>query len=250
MKKIFNDFWRVVTRYFLAGVFAILPLVVTVAIVSWVSTYLVTYLGPKTTIGHFLDSIGLSILPNSTFSYVVGWTLVLVVILTLGMVVELGAKSLFNHTMESLFGRVPIIGNIYRTSRQVVEMLDTNSEEAVKGMTAVYCYFGSKQGPAILAFLVSPKKFLIEGGEYQIVMIPTAPIPFGGAMLLVPSDLVVNAGLSVDAMMSVYLSMGVAAPDYIATTEGPPKVVREIKSKENKGNIENTGRQRKGRKRK
>lgn len=245
MKRIFNDFWRVITRYFLAGVFAILPLVVTVAIVSWVSTYLVRYLGPKTTIGKFLDTLGVSVLPDSTFSYMIGLTIVLGVILTFGMMVELGAKSLFNHIMESLFGRVPIIGNIYRTSRQVVEMLDTNSEEAIKGMTTVYCYFGSKEGPAILAFLVSPKKFVINGGEHQIVMIPTAPIPFGGAMILVPRELVIPANLSVDAMMSIYLSMGVTASDFIATTEGPPKVTRDEKPQTNQQNLHKRAKNRK-----
>ncbi len=225
MIGLIREFWQVFTRYFFAGVFAILPLVVTVAVVGWVSNYLVKILGPRTTAGSILESLGLSLLPNSTSSYVAGWIVVLAVVLTLGLFVELGAKSFFNRTLEYLFGRVPIIGNIYRTSRQVVEMLDTNSEEALKGMTAVYCYFGSKEGPAILAFLVSPKKFLIHGGEYQIIMIPTAPIPFGGAMLLAPSHLVVSADLSVEAMMNVYLSMGVAAPDYIATTDGTQQLL-------------------------
>jgi uncharacterized membrane protein len=159
-------------------------------------------------------------LHNSTASYVVGWIVVLLVVLSLGMVVELGAKSFFSRLMERLFGKVPLVGSIYRTSKQVVEMLDTNNKEAIKGMSAVYCFFGSREGPTVLAFLVSPKAFIVNDREYQIVMIPTAPVPFGGAMLLVPAEQVIPANITVDAMMSIYLSMGVTASDFMQESGG------------------------------
>jgi uncharacterized membrane protein len=223
MHQFLNDVWKHLVRYFFAGVFAILPLVVTVAIVGWVSSYLALGIGPETYVGQTLQMIGVTILPNSTSSYVAGWTVVLVVVLTLGMIVELGAKSFFTRWLEQMFGKVPLVGSIYRTSKQVVEMLDTNNKETIKGMSAVYCYFGTLEGPTILAFLVSPKKFLLNDREYQIVMIPTAPVPFGGAMMLIPAHLVVPANLTVDGLMSIYLSMGVTASDFIASVDSPKK---------------------------
>lgn len=207
--------WKSLVRYFLTGVLAILPLVVTVAVVLWVSNFLSQIVGPGTLIGHILSRIGVTVLPSSTSSYVGGWLVVLLVIISMGMVFEMGAKSFFARLLERMFGKIPLVGSIYRTSQQVVEMLDTSNKEVIKGMSAVYCYFGSKTGPTILAFLVSPERFQIGAGEYFIVMIPTAPVPFGGAMLLVPVDLVEPANLPVDAMMSIYLSMGVTAPDFI-----------------------------------
>ncbi len=221
MKRYLNEAWTHLARYFFAGVFAILPLVVTVAIVGWVSSYVSMAIGPSTWLGGLLKKIGVSVVQNSTSSYVVGWVVVLLVVLSLGMVVELGAKSFFSGLMERLFGKVPLVGSIYRTSKQVVEMLDTNNKEAIKGMSAVYCFFGSREGPTILAFLVSSKKFLVHGREYQIVMIPTAPVPFGGAMLMVPVDQVIPADISVDSMMSIYLSMGVTASDFMQESDAP-----------------------------
>lgn len=221
MKRFLNEAWTHLVRYFFAGVFAILPLVVTVAIVGWVSSYVSMAIGPSTWLGGLLKNIGVSVLHNSTASYVVGWVVVLLVVLSLGMVVELGAKSFFSGLMERLFGKVPLIGSIYRTSKQVVEMLDTNNKEAIKGMSAVYCFFGSREGPTVLAFLVSPKKFVVNDREYQIIMIPTAPVPFGGAMLLVPVEQVVPANISVDGVMSIYLSMGVTASDFMQESGGP-----------------------------
>jgi uncharacterized membrane protein len=41
-------------------------------------------------------------------------------------------------------------------------------------------------------------------------------VPFGGALLFVPADKIVPAPMTVDAMMSVYLSMGVSAPEALA----------------------------------
>jgi len=219
MQRLVKEIWTHLVRYFFAGVFAILPLVVTVAIVGWVSSYVSMLIGPSTALGGLLKNIGVSVLPNSTASYIVGWLVVLLVVLSLGMVVEFGAKSFFSSLMERMFGKVPLIGSIYRTSKQVVEMLDTNNKEAIKGMSAVYCFFGSREGPTILAFLVSPQKFLVGEREYQIVMIPTAPVPFGGAMLLVPADQIVPANISVDSMMSIYLSMGVTAPDFMQVAD-------------------------------
>ena len=50
-----------------------------------------------------------------------------------------------------------------------------------------------------------------------MVIIPTAPVPFGGALLFVPADNIVPADMSVDAMMSIYLSMGISAPEHLPT---------------------------------
>jgi uncharacterized membrane protein len=219
LKHTTRKIWTSLVRYFVAGIIAILPLVVTVAIVTWVTSYLVKWIGPSTWVGGVLKRLGLSFSTDSTASYLLGWFSVLVIILVLGAVVELGAKSFFSRLLERIFSKIPLVGSIYRTSKQMVELLDTNNKEAVRGMSAVYCYFGDQPGHAVLAFLVSSQRFLIQGHEYYIVMIPTAPVPFGGAMMLSPIEKVQPADISVDGVMSIYLSMGVTARDFIKTKD-------------------------------
>ncbi len=221
MKQTTTEIWKTVVRYFLAGVLAILPLVVTVAIVTWVSSYVVKFIGPSTMIGQGLQYIGVSVSHDSASAYFVGWIVVLVIVIALGALVELGAKSFFHKLFERLFSHIPLVGSIYRTSKQVVEMLDTSNKEAVRGMSAVYCYFGDIPGPNVLALLVSHQKFLVGGVEYYIIMIPTAPVPFGGAMMLTPIERVVPADLTVDALMSIYLSMGITAPEFMKISGSP-----------------------------
>ena len=82
-------------------------------------------------------------------------------------------------------------------------------------MSAVFCFFGKEAATGVLAFLVSPERFRLNDRDYHIVIIPSAPLPFGGAMLFVPVEQVQPADMPVDGLMSIYLSMGISAPQYM-----------------------------------
>ncbi len=202
-------------RYFLAGVFAILPLVVTVAIVIWVAGFLEAFVGPRTGIGAAVRRLGVNFASEDTLAYIIGWVVVLGIVFLLGVVVETGAKRIMQRMVDAVFNRVPLINGIYNTSKQLVSMLDKQEQADLQGMSVVYCMFGENQGAGFLALLVSPQKFHIHGRDYQIVIVPTAPVPFGGGLLFVPIDSIRNADMSVDGLMSIYVSMGVTAPQFI-----------------------------------
>jgi uncharacterized membrane protein len=202
-------------RYFLAGVFAILPLVVTVAIVIWVAGFLERFVGPQTGIGSAVRRLGFSFASEDTLAYVIGWVFVLGLVFLLGVFVEAGAKRIMQRMVDAVLNRVPLINGIYNTSKQLVSMLDKQEQADLKGMSVVFCLFGEKRGAGFLALLVSPNKFHIDGKDYQIVIVPTAPVPFGGGLLFVPTDAIQHADMSVDGLMSIYVSMGVSAPQFI-----------------------------------
>ena len=69
----------------------------------------------------------------------------------------------------------------------------------------------------VLALLVSPERYTVLDRDHFIVIIPTAPVPFGGAMMFVPTENVVPAGMSIDGLMSMYLSMGATAAQFMET---------------------------------
>ena len=93
---------RRLTRFFVAGVLALLPVVVTVAVVVWVVEYLQYLCGPDTFIGRQLTAIGMQVGKDSATPYFVGWFVVIVVVFGVGLFVELGAKKWFGHTVESV----------------------------------------------------------------------------------------------------------------------------------------------------
>jgi len=139
------------------------------------------------------------------------------VIMVVGMFVEAGARGFFQRLFDALLSRVPLVGGIYGTSKQVVGMLHKKEGDQLSGMRAVFCTFGQGPGCGVMALLVSPETFRIEEQDYLIVIVPTAPVPVGGGLLFVPRETVRPLDLTVESLMSLYISMGVTAPQFIKT---------------------------------
>ena len=54
---------------------------------------------------------------------------------------------------------------------------------------------------------------MIIGGEpYLGILVPSAPVPFGGCLIYVPIKWIKPAEIGIDALMTTYVSMGVSAP--------------------------------------
>ncbi len=210
--------WQRLIRCFLAGLFAILPLVVTVGIVIWVAGFVRQYIGPGTFLGRRLQGVGIQFAGEGgeTTAYLFGWIAVLLTIFGLGVLLEMGAKRYFGHLLEWLFRRIPFVNSVYTTSKQMIDLLDKEGGDAqLKGMSPVMCHFGDGASPAVPALLASAETYLLRGEEYRIVVIPTAPIPFGGALLLIPSRHVEPLDMTVDALINIYVSMGITAPQFL-----------------------------------
>jgi len=58
-------------------------------------------------------------------------------------------------------------------------------------------------------------RFRVGDRDYQIVIVPTAPVPFGGGLLFVPAEVVHPLELSVEGLISIYVSMGVTAGQFL-----------------------------------
>ena len=223
MSNIFTPLVRRLTTCFLAGLFAILPLVLTVAVVIWVTGLVGNFVGEGSFLGSQIEKLGGRVVsPQSKMAYFIGWVLVLGIVFAVGVLVEMGAKRLISQLVEGIVKNIPLIGSIYGTSKQLVGMLDKKDEADLKDMSVVFCTFGASGGCGLLALLVSPERFVINGREYQIVIVPTAPVPVGGGLFFVPTDSVTPADMSVDGLMSIYVSMGITAPEFLAPVGSGP----------------------------
>ena len=160
MASMVRNLPRRIAQWFLAGVLAILPVAVTVAIIVWVGDIVARYIGPNTPIGDFLQSLGLHFVANDAAAYALGVVIVLAIIFGIGVAVESGA--------------------------------------------------------GVLALLVSPERFRINGRDYQIIVVPTAPVPIGGGLLFVPAEVVQTTDMSVEGLMSIYVSMGITAGQFLS----------------------------------
>lgn len=211
MKKFFHT----PIRTFIAGLFAVLPIMLTVAVIVWVGSLVDRFVGPESTFGRLLTSIGLRVVETRIFAYLVGVILVLCAIYFLGLLVEAGLQSRFHAFVDKSLGRIPLVGNVYALAHRFVGMLDRKEQKTdLKTMSPVWCFFGGAGSSAVLGLMPTPETVLLEGRRCHIVLVPTAPIPFGGALFFVPVEWVRPASLGVEGLTSIYVSMGVSAPQY------------------------------------
>ena len=76
-------------------------------------------------------------------------------------------------------------------------------------------------GVDTIAFLASPEPIDVEGVPSVLVLIPTAPVPIGGALLLMAADRVhVLPDMKFDDIARLYLTMGMTPPPQLKAALG------------------------------
>lgn len=209
-----------IMRIFVAGIVAILPIYLTVFLTIWMADFISTYLGPNSGVGRYLTSIGLSISTSNPLAYALGLVFLVLGVFVLGLVVESRFRPWFDRIVDGTMRRIPVLSNIYDTSKRFVSMVDHTGDSDLKGMTPVWCFFGGEGGAATLALMPSGAPVMLKSQQYIGIIIPTAPVPFGGALLYVPSEWIEPANVGIERLMSIYVSMGMTPPE--AVPHGTP----------------------------
>ena len=191
-----------------------MPLAATVLIFSWAVAVLVRWLGPDSLVGSVLVAVGLG---SEFVGYVIGIGIVALLIFGLGVIVEAGLQRGIARAAGSLLRRVPLVGTVYDLLNKMVGLFKPREEDGLKSMGAVWCHFGGPGGAVALALLSTPEPVLIGGRRCVAVLVPTAPVPIGGGLLFVPEEWITPAHVGVEAVTSIYVSMGVTAPQYLGT---------------------------------
>lgn len=218
---------RTLARPFLAGLVAILPLALTLMVILWVAGFIQDLLGPESLLGRVLGSIGLALATSERIAYGIGLAVSLGLIYLLGILVEAGMKQRWQLFWNRLLHRLPLVGTIYDTSQQLLGMFSRREPSQLKSMRPVMCYFGGTGGTGVLALMPTPEVMQIHGHAYHAVLVPSAPVPFGGGLLYVPADWVRPVDFSVDGLLNVYVSMGATSPAYLHQASAPADQGRE-----------------------
>jgi uncharacterized membrane protein len=204
-------------RTFIAGFLVLLPLAVTVTVIVWVGKFIYAYLGPDSVVGRILISIGFNFSSSPVAAYALGAIVVVGLIYLLGLVVESRLESRVRRLIDSLMERIPLVSNLYDVTKRFVAIVDRKDQDGLKSMSPVWCFFGGEGGAAVLGLLPMPKPIIIGEHQYHVVLVPSAPVPVGGCLVYVPVQWVKPAEFGVEALMSIYVSMGVTSPPVIAS---------------------------------
>lgn len=214
---------------FLSGLFVILPVVVTVAIIVWVAEKIQELLGPGSTAGQGLRRLGLQFVTDEITAWVIGLVLVLIGVWLLGVLVKTRARNRVKSAIDGIVGRIPIVKSVYGTVEQIVSMVNREDQSGeMAGMAVVFCALGGPQGLGMIGLLPSRETYRFGPQEYCLIYVPTSPVPMTGYITLVPAAQVQVIEMSADQMMQIYLSLGVLAPkvmppELLASSPAVPK---------------------------
>ena len=212
---------RQLARTFLTGLLAALPLLATVAVFVWAMRLLYSWLGPHSFVGQLFVGLGLGLGGSEALGYLLGILFFAGGVFALGLLVQAELQRGLETAVNALVSRIPLVRNVYDLVRKFVDLLSQREDDGLKSMSAVWCTFGGGNGVKVLGLLSTPEPIEMGGQLYFGVLVPTAPVPVGGGLLYVPKDWVTPADIGMDAVTSIYVSMGVTSAQHLRR---PPTV--------------------------
>ncbi|MFC1597579.1 DUF502 domain-containing protein [Planctomycetota bacterium] len=234
MTRAFRWVWKKgIVSTFLAGLFVLLPIAITIGLMSWVGNILAAWFGPGSVVGNALQRMGglEAAEPGAETGPVVEYTawfvgclIVLAAIWLLGLFARSVGKDTVARVFNTVVERVPLVNTLYKPVVQVVGMLQKDSKDEMQGMCVAYCAFGGEGGAGFLGLLVSEHVYHFADRDYQVVYIPTSPVPMSGGIIFAPTSSVHKVDMTVDDLMQIYFSIGVMSskiiPEQYRTTPG------------------------------
>lgn len=212
-----RGFQSIATTWF-AGLLALLPLALSLALLGWLVSLLDRLMGPHSALGRLFTELGQSFVSGPLLAWLLSIVALIVVLYPLGLAVQLGLKKPLRRLLDHTLRRIPLFGNLYGLADRFVGLLDQKDSADLAAMSPVWCFFGG-DGTAVLALLPNPQPILIEERAYHAILVPTAPVPVGGGLLYVPVEWVKPAHMGMDRFTSIYVSMGITPPGPISAAQ-------------------------------
>lgn len=139
---------------------------------------------------------------------------VFVVILFTGMVGRAWIMGKLIHISEALLNSLPLVGTVYRASKQLMETI-LRDREGTSSLQRVVMVEFPREGLWSIGFISSKSADMFDSmlGEKMInVFVPTTPNPTTGFLLVLPLEKVVDVNMSVEDAFKMIMSLGVVQP--------------------------------------
>ena len=187
-------------KYLLAGIVALAPILVTVALINWLIELSDTAVAmlpeayrPETLFG--MDVPGLGIL------------LAVLFIIIIGMVTTHFVGNQLMRLVNRVMERIPLVRTIYKATRQLFEATLSDSSKAFESVVMVPF---PDRSTMVIGFVTGEMTVAMHGSE-QVrisVFVPSTPVPTTGWLLFVDLSEVVRLDMSVEEGMKLVLSGG------------------------------------------
>ena len=198
-----------IRKYLLAGLFTLLPLVVTLWILKAIFNALVgIFRGPLTWVAHQIHVPDPPTWGLALFSALATVLLLLLVGALVGNFI--GRQVLA--WLDELMLHVPVVKSIYGATRQLMGAIQSGQGGSFKDVVLVEW---PHAGAFTLGFVTSRDcSWAVPGGEGMVaVYVPTSPNPTSGYVIMLEASKVRLVDLTADQALTWAVSGGVVAPD-------------------------------------
>ena len=209
---------RIVVGYFITGLLAWIPLIVTV----WVVRLLINnpVLGierlARDMIG-YVRSLGerfswLSFLSEFKYQPGIGIVMVVMIFLLTGILTQYLLGRRLIGSGEKILARIPLISRIYRAVKQIRDVFFDRGGAVFQQVCLVEY---PRPGLVAVAFVTSSEQGLVQqamGKELIAVFVPTTPNPTSGYLVYLPPEEITILDITVEEAMKLVVSGGAYIP--------------------------------------
>jgi uncharacterized membrane protein len=208
-------------RYFLRGLAVLLPTVLTIWIFIWgynfISDTISVYI--KRGIVYVIKLAGgsdeeLAKLWVNTILSVAGFVIAVGIVCVVGMVLASVLGRSIWRGIERLMMNTPLLKQVYPYVKQVTDFFFTQ-EEAKKMFSKVVAFEYPRKGIWSIGYVTgSGLRKIVEGVEKEFVtiLIPTAPTPLSGFVIMVPKEDTIELDMTIEEALRFIISVGVIVP--------------------------------------
>ena len=236
ISTIFNPIYRFFRTNFLAGLFVAVPFAITIGFLVWLWEKvdaplqkvfeLIGYgklnfngrepLNPWSRLFFAIDQGRYSDFGDLLIP-IIGLFIVLLSVLILGVVIRSIIGRMFLLGVEGMVSKLPVIGIIYTSLKQLGEAFLTTDGKSKfqRTVTVQFPYKGcwaigfvTGKAPGFLPQLSAGRP----NTEFLIIFVPMTPLPTGGFTIVVPESETIPLEMSVQDAMKLVVSGGVIAP--------------------------------------
>jgi uncharacterized membrane protein len=189
-------------RIFLAGLFIMLPALITVYVLgstfSWVDSILGNLL--RVYVGVDIPGLGLIITIAAIFA------------------VGLVASNVFGHRIlkmvESAFANIPLVKPVYASVRQIITAFSAQQRSLFESVAMIEY---PRKGLYAIGFVTGRGTGEVQertAHEVVTLFLPTTPNPTSGFLLLIPREELIPLEMTVEEAMKLIISAGVVVPEW------------------------------------
>lgn len=204
---------------FATGLITVLPVLITINIMSWIFKYLNNYLSRnifvKEMTSYLLKYEFYSKFTTQLLVYLIAVIIIVLTIIITGLAMRnvMGKKTA--KIIDRLFSNIPLVKPIYTTILQIRHLMFTSNTKAYQKVVMIEY---PRKGIYSLGFLTNRENKYFENilGEKKLlnIFVPTSPNPTSGMFIMVEVENVKELDIKIEDAVKLIISGGAIAPKF------------------------------------